>query len=84
MIDNALDKIIPKSKMGSRAPSEADFSEFENNFKFKNNNTYKVDDTSSNFIKFNNNNNNNQRSPFKLASNTSSKFNYTQIKIINK
>ena len=79
MIDNALDKIIPKSKMGSRAPSEADFSEFENNFKFRNNNTYKVDDTSSNFIKFNNNNNNNQRSPFKLASNTSSKFNYTQI-----
>ena len=79
MIDNALDKIIPKSKMGSRAPSEADFSEFENNYKFKNNNTYKVDDTNSNFIKFNNNNNNNQRSPFKLASNTNSKFNFTQI-----
>jgi hypothetical protein len=79
MIDNALDKIIPKSKMGSRAPSEADFSEFENNFKFKNKNNYN-DDTSSNFIKFKNNNYyNNQKSPFKLVSNTNSKFNFTQI-----
>ena len=77
IIDNALDKIIAKSRVESRAVSEADFTEYNPKFsglKKTNNNTIITKIEYNNPFKADR-----QRSPFKIKTNNSNNYNKYQM-----